>query len=297
MGSEMCIRDSTLNNSFGGRIDEMAIFDLPLRPSRIVELAEGASVGSAPGLDPLGLAVKAVPGGGVELSWNSTLGKFYDVLVSPDLSAPRETWESLADAMDIAADPSGINTLAIPLPFSEEGFVAVREKNPPPLFSDDLESGAEGWTTVVNDALGNTEWELGVPNGTTGPLAGAGNSASAWCTGLGDYGVDSDLSLRTPAIDLSGVASALLSFDAYRDADGFGDTATIRFLRSSDQSQLGQDVPIDMTIFDVDYTAIEVPVPAAAIGQSVLIEFNFVSDSTLDTFSGLCLDNILVQVP
>ncbi len=52
-----------------------------------------------------------------------------------------------------------------------------------------------------------------------------------------------------------------------------------------------------MTIFDVDYTAIEVPVPAAAIGQSVLIEFNFVSDSTLDTFSGLCLDNILVQVP
>ena len=289
--------DNTLNNSFGGRIDEMAIFDLPLRPSRIVELAEGAPVGSAPGLDPLGLAVKAVHGGGVELSWNSTLGKFYDVLVSPDLSAPRETWESLADAMDIAADPSGINTLAIPLPFSEEGFVAVREKNPPPLFSDDLESGAEGWTTVVNDALGNTEWELGVPNGTTGPLAGAGNSASAWCTGLGDYGVDSDLSLRTPAIDLSGVASALLSFDAYRDADGFGDTATIRFLRSSDQSQLGQDVPIDMTIFDVDYTAIEVPVPAAAIGQSVLIEFNFVSDSTLDTFSGLCLDNILVQVP
>ena len=175
--------------------------------------------------------------------------------------------------------------------------MAVREKNPPPLFSDDLESGGEGWTTVVNDALGNTEWELGVPNGTTGPLAGAGNSASAWCTGLGDYGVDSDLSLRTPAIDLSGVASALLSFDAYRDADGFGDTATIRFLRSSDQSQLGQDVPIDMTIFDVDYTAIEVPVPAAAIGQSVLIEFNFVSDSTLDTFSGLCLDNILVQVP
>ena len=289
--------DNTLNNSFGGRIDEMAIFDLPLRPSRIVELAEGAPVGSAPGLDPLGLAVKAVPGGGVELSWNSTLGKFYDVLVSPDLSAPRETWEGLADAMDIAADPSGINTLVIPLPFPEEGFVAVREKNPPPLFSDDLESGGEGWTTVVNDALGNTEWELGVPNGTTGPLAGAGNSASAWCTGLGDYGVDSDLSLRTPAIDLSGVASALLSFDAYRDADGFGDTATIRFLRSSDQSQLGQDVPIDMTIFDVDYTAIEVPVPAAAIGQSVLIEFNFVSDSTLDTFSGLCLDNILVQVP
>ena len=52
-----------------------------------------------------------------------------------------------------------------------------------------------------------------------------------------------------------------------------------------------------MAIFDVDYDSIEVLVPAAAIGESVLIEFNFVSDGTLDTFSGLCLDNILVQVP
>jgi hypothetical protein len=203
----------------------------------------------------------------------------------------------LPDAQDIAADPSGTNTLVITLPFPEEGFLAVREKNPPPLFSDDLETGAAGWTTIINDAFGNTEWELGTPTGTTGPLAGAGESVNAWCTGLGDYGVESDISLRTPAIDLSGVASALLSFDAYRDADGFGDTATIRFLRSSDQSQLGEDVPIDMTIFDVDYDAIEVLVPAAAIGESVLIEFNFVSDGTLDTFSGLCLDNILVQVP
>ena len=289
--------DSTTNNSFGGRIDEMAIFDLPLHPSRIVELAEGAPVGSAPGIDPLGLAVNPMPGGEIELSWKNTLGKFYDILISPDLSTPRETWASLADAQDLAADPSGTNTQVISLPFPEEGFVAVREKNPPPLFSDDLETGAAGWTTIVNDDFGNTEWELGTPSGTTGPLAGAGDSASAWCTGLGDYGVESDISLRTPAIDLSGVASALLSFDAYRDADGFGDTATIRFLRSSDQSQLGADVPIDMMIFDVDYDAIEVLVPAAAIGESVLIEFNFVSDSTLDTFSGLCLDNILVQVP
>ena len=289
--------DNTLNNSFGGRIDEMAIFDLPLHPSRIVELAEGAPVGSAPGIDPLGLAVNPMPGGEIELSWKSTLGKFYDILISPDLSTPRETWGSLPDAQDLAADPSGTNTQVISLPFPEEGFVAIREKNPPPLFSDDLETGAAGWTTIVNDDFGNTEWELGTPSGTTGPLAGAGNSASAWCTGLGDYGVESDISLRTPAIDLSGVASALLSFDAYRDADGFGDTATIRFLRSSDQSQLGEDVPIDMAIFDVDYDTIEVLVPAAAIGESVLIEFNFVSDGTLDTFSGLCLDNILVQVP
>ena len=239
--------------------------------------------------------MKAVPGGGVVLSWNSTLGKFYDVLVSPDLSAPRETWEGLADAMDIAADPSGINTLVIPLPFPEEGFVAVREKNPPPLFSDDLESGAEGWTTVVNDALGNTEWELGVPNGTTGPLAGAGNSASAWCTGLGDYGVDSDLSLRTPAIDLSGVASALLSFDAYRDADGFGDSAAVVFRRVGDDLQLGPSISLDMSLFDTDYVSLSFSVPDLVIGETARVEFNFISDATPDAFSGLTIDNVLIE--
>ena len=288
---------NTNNNSFGGRIDEMAVFDLPLHPTRIAELADGAPVGSKPGIDPLGLAVNPAPGGEIELVWKSTLGKFYDVLISPDLSSPRETWAGLAGAQDIAADPSGTNTLVIPLPFPEEGFVAVREKNPPPLFSDDLETGAAGWTTIVNDEFGNTEWELGSPNGTTGPLSGAGDSVSAWCTGLGDYGVDSDISLRTPAIDLSGVATALLTFDAYRDADGFGDTATVRFLRAADQSQLGEDVSLDMTVFDLDYTTIEVLVPAAAIGESILIEFNFVSDGSLDSFSGLCIDNVNVQVP
>ena len=84
---------------------------------------------------------------------------------------------------------------------------------------------------------------------------------------------------------------------AYRDADGFGDTATVRFLRAADQSQLGEDVSLDMTVFDLDYTTIEVLVPAAAIGESILIEFNFVSDGSLDSFSGLCIDNVNVQVP
>ena len=175
--------------------------------------------------------------------------------------------------------------------------MAVREKNPPPLFSDDLETGAAGWTTVVNDAFGNTQWELGSPNGSTGPLSGADDSANAWSTGLGDYGIDSDISLRTPAIDLTGVAAAQLSFDAFRDADGFGDTASVRFLRSGDQTQLGEDVPIDMTVFDSDYVTIEVSVPGAAIGEAVLIEFNFTSDGSADTFSGLSLDNVNVQIP
>ena len=33
------------------------------------------------------------------------------------------------------------------------------------------------------------------------------------------------------------------------------------------------------------------PNPAAALGESVLVEFQFVSDGSVDAFSGLSLDN------
>ncbi|NRB26160.1 MAG: hypothetical protein HRU37_00575, partial [Roseibacillus sp.] len=118
-----------------------------------------------------------------------------------------------------------------------------------------------------------------------------------WCTNLGDYGPNSDISLRSPAIDLTGVVGAELSFEAFRDGDGFGDMASVRFLRAADQVQLGAEISIDMTAFDADWKAQTIPVEAEAIGESVMIEFNFVSDSSPDAFSGLSIDNVEVNVP
>ena len=149
----------------------------------------------------------------------------------------------------------------------------------------------------MNDALGNTNWERGTPNGTTGPLTGADDSINAWCTNLGDFGVDSDISLRSPAIDLTTVGAAELSFAAYRDGDGFGDFASVRFLRAADQVQLGAEIPLDMALFDPDWTTLTIPVVAEAFGENILIEFNFTSDSSPDAFSGLSLDNMRVAAP
>jgi hypothetical protein len=49
-----------------------------------------------------------------------------------------------------------------------------------------------------------------------------------------------------------------------------------------------------MTEFDVAYTTLEVPVPAEAMGENVIIEWNFVSDGSADDFSGLTIDDIEV---
>ncbi|MCH2063779.1 MAG: thrombospondin type 3 repeat-containing protein, partial [Roseibacillus sp.] len=232
----------------------------------------------------------------LRLTWPSTPGKVYDVLINPDLTSPRDSWDGLEGSQDIRADPTGTNTVDIALPFPGKGFVAIREENAPPLFYDDLESGVGDWTTLVNDTNGNTQWEFGTPNGSTGPIEGAQGSSNAWCTSLGDYFPDADISLRSPAIDLTGVSGAELSFAAFRDADGFGDSAVVRFLRASDKVQLGADIPIEMSVFDTDYLTITIPIAAGALGETILVEWNFVSDSSVDAFSGLSIDDVGVKV-
>ncbi len=69
----------------------------------------------------------------------------------------------------------------------------------------------------------------------------------------------------------------------------------MRFLRAADQVPLGASVGLDMTAFDADFETIEIPVDAAAIGETVIIEFNFVSDGSADGFSGLTIDNVSVS--
>jgi len=234
--------------------------------------------------------------GDIQISWKSSQDRQYDILSNPDLNTPRVEWVEVAGAQDIQGDASGITTAVVAPPFPETGYLVVREEGLPAPFEDDLETET-GWTVIVNDANGNTNWERGTPNGSTGPLTGADGSANAWCTNLGDYGPDSDISLRSPAIDLTGVVAAELSFEAYRDGDGFGDIASVRFLRAADQVQLGAETSIDMTTFDINWTVQTIPVEAEAIGESIMIEFNFVSDSSPDVFSGLSIDNVEVNVP
>ena len=232
----------------------------------------------------------------LRLTWDATAGKVYDVLIDAGLNGPIDSWAELAGSQDIPADPSGTNTLDIPHPFAGEGFVAIREEDAPPLYFEDFESGGAGWTTLVNDANSNTLWELGTPSGTTGPTTGADGSANAYSTNLGDYGPDSDIVLRSPPIDLAGLSGAELNLKVYRDADGFADTGTVRFLKSSDLTPLGADIDLDLTILDGDWTGFSSPVPAAALGESVIVEIHFISDASGDSFSGLSIDNVGIKV-
>jgi hypothetical protein len=235
------------------------------------------------------------PDGGdnLDFTWNSFAGQEYSIVSSDDPVGNQSpsTWELVPGLEGISATPP-VNVVSISRPADTTRLYKLVAGPIPPTFFDDFEAGQGGWTTFENDPERNTIWELGSPSGTTGPISGAGNSANAWSTNLGDFGPNSDITLRSPAIDLSGLPSARLTFEVYRDADGFSDAALVRFLRAADEVVLGVEVPLDMTVFDIDWVVTEIPVPLQAIGEEIFIEWNFSSDQSLDPYSGLSIDNV-----
>ena len=256
---------------------------------------EGAAFSRLPA--EYGFCVSSMDGGDtLDFRWNSFTGEGYSIVSTEDLSAnpDPENWATVPGLENLNATPP-INSHSLRRSPGPQRFFALIAGPAPPLFSDDFESGVGDWTTVINDPNGNTRWELGVPAGSTGPLTGAGGSANAWSTNIGDYGPGSDIALRSPEIDLRGAQGAELTFDAFRDADGFGDGAAVRFLRASDREQLGNDVPLGMESLDNDYTRQRIEIVPEALGENIVIEFNFVSDGSEDAFSGLTIDNVVVE--
>ena len=292
------------NREWDGGIDDVAIWRRALTAEQILAIysagIEGQSLADlidGPAADPLALAVSLSELDPLTLraEFNTEAGKQYDILVSQDLSTPVDAWDELTGAQDIPADPSGRASIVFAAPFPGEGFIKIREENGPPLFADDFESGAGEWEAVVNDEEGNSQWELGTPVGTNGPDGGSGESASAWSTNLGNYGPNSDISLFSPAIDMTNLPGAQLTFQAWRDTDLFGESASVRFRKVDDNTLLGAEEAIDMSSFDQAYQEISIPFPVEAAGEILRIEFNFASDGTNDDFSGLTIDDIRVD--
>ena len=50
-----------------------------------------------------------------------------------------------------------------------------------------------------------------------------------------------------------------------------------------------------MGLFDTAYESLSIAVPEAVIGETARVEFNFVSDGTADAFSGLTIDNVVIE--
>jgi bacillopeptidase F len=176
------------------------------------------------------------------------------------------------------------------------------------VFAENFDGEEPEWSTGFNvaDTQMNTVWELGSPS--AGPLSGppaARSAPNCYGTNLSaNYGLSSNTWLRTPAIDLTTATRADVVFQHWVDMDDFQnlDSGTVRVLDASvlpgTVTVLGV-VKADITgLTPLDWVEFKAPLPAAALGKVIALEFVFVSDGD-DIFdaSGWYIDNVMVTTP
>jgi hypothetical protein len=197
-------------------------------------------------------------------------------------------------------------------------FFAVIEKDPLPVtvFEEDFD-GPEisapnlpaEWTTDANTPpdTDTTLWELGIPSPTvvSGPPA-ANSGANCVGTNLAaNYGLSSDIWLRTPPIPLSTATGATLTFQHWVDIDDFpptgiaNDRGTVRVLDATDLQTVLETLGADITgLSPTEWVEFSANFTAASLGKSVVLEFVFVSDDDDDNgdavSSGWYVDDVVV---
>ena len=176
-------------------------------------------------------------------------------------------------------------------------FVIEQFPAPPEtLYVENFDDNPVGWTTGAGAGdTGTTVWELGTPSGGEGP--GAAQSAlNCYATNLdGPYGIDTEIWLRSPPIDLTGVGAATLNYNEWRDIEVGFDSGKVTILDAADDSEIAEIADsIDALVDPWELTSY--PVPTAALGKMIKIEWRFAADN-INEFGGWHIDDVSVTVP
>ena len=236
------------------------------------------------------LTSPSLGGTSFSFSWVSSPGKLYQVHRSNAVNGP---FDSIAE---VTAD-GDLTTFADPAPVANNAFYQVANVPPAPIFEEDFETGAAGWTTQDLGESG-TLWELGKP--TNGP-GEAHSPTRAYGTGLAkDYGDYTDVYLVSPVIDLTDLDNARVEFWSYRDCEPafegeLTDACQVWILDEDGEYLL--DNAIWIRGGEAKQWRLEKgKIPAEALGQKIRLEFSFSSDSGQDNGpqAGWFIDDVAI---
>ena len=216
---------------------------------------------------------------GLTFDWNSSVGSIYQVDRMGNLDS---AWKIIVENYPTGG-ASGEQTSFTDADLLESAFYRVAETPAPPLFFDDFESGAPGWTTSDLGESG-TVWELGKPSNGPGE---AHSPTHVYGTGLDkDYGDYTEVYLVSPVIDLTGQDNAHLEFWSYRDCEPAVDGELYDWCQVmilDENSEYLADDPIWYRGGEAKQWRLEkCKVPVEALGQKIRLEFNFSSDGGQD---------------
>ena len=238
------------------------------------------------------LTSPSLGGTSFSFSWVSSPGKLYQVHRSNAVNGP---FDSIAE---VTAD-GDLTTFADPAPVANNAFYQVANVPPAPIFEEDFETGAAGWTTQDLGESG-TLWELGKP--TNGP-GEAHSPTRAYGTGLTkDYDDYTDVYLVSPVIDLTGLDNARLEFWSYRDCEPAVEGELYDWCQVMILDEDGDwlvDDPIWIRGGEAKQWRLEkARIPAQALGQKIRLEFNFSSDGGQDIGpqAGWFIDDVAITI-
>jgi hypothetical protein len=262
-----------------GAVDEVRIYDVVLSAQEIRALAKL----------PMRLAVASIRSSApnqLELSIDTSApGRTHRVQFKTHLDQPQ--WQEQDGVVfEMGAD----NLLRAVFNVSTEPtqFFRIVMEEPQPIYFEDFESGAPGWT---HGGAGDN-WELGTP--TTGP-GGAFSGEKVFATGLHSMTLaDADAFLRSPVIDLTGRAEAVLSFMEFLRIDPNPDyhRTVVRTLDPNSLEVL-EVLGTKAGVVPV-WTERRLPLGAASLGRPIILEFRIITDSAfLD--AGWYIDDVTVH--
>lgn len=207
----------------------------------------------------------------------------------------RYVLETSEDLRDWAVIAQG----SVPLGFTDGQFAVLvgapgkgfyRVAPAPPLFREDFERDADGWTTEV--FAGDTTWEWGTPMAPD--LDAAHSGGKAYATLLGQSYTDgANVALRSPLIDLTDKARATLSFWYHVDVTEGQEGVQVSFLSESGATLASID-EILWTRTD-GWTFYQTPILEELLGQQVRLEWLFRSDNEAPNGAGFFLDDIVLD--
>ncbi|MDA0751386.1 MAG: immunoglobulin domain-containing protein [Verrucomicrobia bacterium] len=276
--------DNWINRPYQGGMDDLGIWQRALSNNDILSIYANGLSGKplSEELDPISIQSLGADGGNLTLNFFTPFTtRTHVVQAKASINDPWSDLEGLN--MQDLGDGNFTTTFAAP---ESAGFYQIVSLPPPPVFEDDFESGAPGWTHGGSQ----DEWELGTP--TSGPN-GAASGSNAYATDLdGNFEQNSDAWLLSPVIDLTEVPIANLTFSEFHQVDTDIEFHNVSVNVLDESGNLIEQVWV-MAGATNAWTDRSVRLAGANAGRKIRLEFRLVTDSVGEG-AGFYIDNVVV---
>lgn len=278
-----------INRPYQGLMDDLGIWQRALSPNDILSIYHNGLNGKplSEGLAPLRIQDITIEDGALRLVFFTPFAnRSHAVQMKTTLA--QNQWNDLANLVPSTLAEEGLFEVTFSPPTDDIGFYQVVSLPPPPLFFDDFESGAPGWTHGGD----KDEWELGTPQ--NGPGA-AFSGSNCYGTDLdGDFEPFTDAYLRSPEIDLSRVSVATLSFAEFHSVDIEEDyhSVSVNIIDAASNDVL-QEVFREAGAVN-GWTQHSIRLAGPSVGGKIKIEFLLQTDD-VSPLPGFYIDDVSIQ--